>query len=168
MRPLPWWIRPWHACKRCHRILAHQSETIRRQSNAAAAYRDEIRRLEQQLEATLSPSVPEGALTGKPEFVLTGQDRGNGMGKRLMASKDLGPTSMAMTDMDDPPPRWKLETVMGGMLIIDKPTYGAALEHMTMVWRNWERESVVAAIPASNGEYAPKPEQRGAITGGER
>ncbi len=166
MRPLPWWIRPWHACKRCHRILAHQSLTIRRQSEAAAAYRDEIRSLERQLEAMLSPSVPEGVLTGKPEFVLTGQDRGNGMGKRLMASKELGPTSMAMTDIGDPPPRWKLETVMGGMLIIDKPTYGEALEHMTVIWRNWERE--VVAIPAANGEYAPKPVQRDAITGGER
>ena|ERR1035441_3706395 len=156
MRPLPWWIRPWHACKRCHRILAHQSETIRRQSETATQHRARIKELHDQIYRLCQPSVPEGALTGKPEFVLTGQDRGNGMGKRLMASKELGQTSMAMTDISDPPPRWKLEAVISDMLIIDKPTYGEALEHMTMIWRNREREAAAKAIPAANGEYAPE------------
>lgn len=85
----------------------------------------------------------------KPEFIITGLDAGPGMcdgvrvesRKRIMASRHLTGTTMSMSDMSDPPPRWKIEAMMGQMLIIDKPAYADALDRMGEIWRNWEAEA---------------------------
>jgi hypothetical protein len=81
-----------------------------------------------------------------PEFVLVGIDRGNGQGKRLIAARDLPGAALAMTDMDDPPPRWKVTATLARPLFIDRPSYAAALEHMRTIWANWDADQPTTAI----------------------
>jgi hypothetical protein len=108
------------------------------------ALRTRCTSLEKQVGDLLGAGNPEGSFSradaAEPEFCLVGLDR-KGAGKRLMASRNLAGTTMTMTDEKDPPPRWKLAAVMSNMLLIDKPTFGEALDHMGMIWRNWERDA---------------------------
>jgi hypothetical protein len=53
-----------------------------------------------------------------------------------MASQDLGKTAFGMTEMNDPPPRWKISSVMANMLIIDKPDYPQALARLFEILAN--------------------------------
>lgn len=131
-----WWLRPWKTCGQLRAANAEQSELIGMQCWTIGQYADEVRKLEDQVRRLLEPSVPEGLMDAPPEFVLVGIDRG-GPGKRLMAARDLGPTSFGMTELDDPPPRWKLETVLPDVLIIDKPGYGEALHRVGEIWPGW-------------------------------
>lgn len=94
----------------------------------------------------------------KPEFVIVGLDAGPGMcdgvavqaRKRVMVSRDLSETILSMTAIDNPPPRWKMDAVMAKMLVIDKPTYGEALDRMGEIWRNWERDERLAIEDAKS------------------
>jgi hypothetical protein len=99
--------------------------------------------------ALQEPQEPAGVTSMGLDFVLTGFDRGGGLGKRLMASRHLAKTSFGMTEMDDPPPRWQIRSTMTNMLIIDKPTYGEALDRLAEIWRNWDQKALPAqkALP---------------------
>lgn len=84
----------------------------------------------------------------KPEFVIIGLDAGPGMcdgvrvdgRKRIMVSRDLTAASLGMTPLDNPPPRWSISAVMAKMLVIDKTSYGEALDRMAEIWANQDRD----------------------------
>lgn len=162
---LPWWLNPWRERRRLLADLAHwrdEAMHMQQAANRHIATIDEqagrLRELARQLRIAATQPGSGQALIGweqqggaKPEFVLAGVDRGRAGGKRLYASKDLGGTAFGMTEMSDPPPRWKLSTAMERMLTIDKPTYGEALAHLMRIWSNWDR----AGRPALEGAARP-------------
>lgn len=170
---LPWWLNPWGAVRGYRaanlrllgqlddwrkrsaensRAAAHHEKTIRELTDELAKSNRHILRLRGQLSAAVTDSKTSGSsLTDVlPEFVLVGTPRANG-GKRLMVSRDLNVTAFAMTEMDDPPPRWKLGVILEKMLMTDAPTYGEALAHIAKIWGNWDRdEAKNPALPHWN------------------
>lgn len=170
---LPWWASPWrlrherdvlaHLCDRltereadltgeCARLRGQlvQSERLLRKADQDI---DELRSQLHQARGSLHTATDHQ----QPEFVLVGIDRGPGLGKRLIASRDLPGAELAMTEMTDPPPRWVIRAVLARPLFIDRASYGQALEHMRQVWANWD----AGARPADRESIEPP--ARGAI-----
>lgn len=146
----PWWLRPYRevrdlrgSVRAAHTIIDEQQGRIRLGTAENHRLAGVVTGLRRQLADLMGAGNPEGSFTrsgaSTPEFVLAGLDR-NGNGKRLMASRHLTGTTMTMTDMADPPPRWKLAAALGQMLVIDKPSYAEALDRMAEIWRNWDAE----------------------------
>lgn len=176
---LPWWLNPWREVRRLNDAAVRADYSLARMSGRldemCETARQDIATIETltgrnaELARQLAVAADAGPRSGKalvgweqqggarPEFVLAGVDRGRAGGKRLYASKDLGGTAFGMTEMDDPPPRWKLSTAMERMLTIDKPTYGEALAHLMRIWSNWDR----AGRPALEGAVRPPQPPRG-------
>jgi uncharacterized coiled-coil protein SlyX len=128
--------------------------TIHQLENDLAQAHRRVASLRGQLAAAVTDAKTSGAAlsTAAPEFVLVGIPRGPGLGKRLMACRDPVVTAFAMTEMNDPPPRWKLGAILERLLVIDKPTYGEALNHMATIWGNWDRDEKTAIASASPAE----------------
>lgn len=160
MPTLPWWLRPWHTAKlrgesvrSQHTMIMNQANMISRVKADNRELRDRVRRLEN------PPLVEPGSALDRPgsivpDFVLAGFRRGNGGGVRLTASRDLDGTDLSMTDISDPPTRWKLVAKLGHALFIDRADYGSAIEEMARIWRNWEREDAQAAGQVTEGPRA--------------
>lgn len=151
---LPWWLSPWREARRAQNLLADRirgsaivegalRESLAQMTDRTREAERESASLRGQLAAAVTDSVTSGSAlsTASPEFVLVGIPRGPGMGKRLMASRDLTVTAFAMTEYSDPPPRWKLGAILERLLVIDKPTYGEALAHMATIWANWDKDA---------------------------
>lgn len=160
MITIPWWLRPWSEVRglrayasrqrrdlqaridSLHQTAGRDIKTIRDLRDELARADCEIGSLRGQLAASVTGARTSGAAlsTAAPEFVLVGIPRGAGLGKRLQASRDITVTAFAMTEIDDPPPRWKIGAIMERLLVIDKPTYGEALAHLATIWSNWDRD----------------------------
>jgi hypothetical protein len=146
-RQLPWWLNPWKAYRRLDQMARWQDERLKNQQENAQKLRSELIRKQQviqQLEANLRAALNQKtggiSMEQAPEFVMVGIERGNGSGKRIIASKELGSTSFGMTPIESPPPRWMIESVLSNALFVDAPTYGAALDRVAHIWANWERD----------------------------
>jgi hypothetical protein len=151
-RRLPWWVNPWGTVRWLQAAYKNQADAYVRQVEKVRKLTDELRRVRahrddllRRLEgSTVAPgSALDLATSITPQFVLAGFGRGQA-GVRLIASRNLDGTNLSMTDQSDPPPRWALHAKLGKALIIDKPTYGEALDHMSVIWRNWEQEGKTA------------------------
>jgi hypothetical protein len=118
---------------------------IDRQMNVIDKLREENRKLRREPPRVVPGSSLDLPTSITPEFVLAGFGRGPA-GVRLIASRNLDGTNLTMTSFSDPPPRWLLTAKLGKALIIDKPTYGEALDHMSVIWRNWEAEARGTAV----------------------
>jgi hypothetical protein len=157
---VPWWVHPWKTIRVLRRWNERQAGMIRDLGETVSQQRTEISGLKRRLSGllaagpvTVSAQVPS---TGNVEFVLVGIDR-TGQGKRLIASRKLGQTVFAMTEPSDPPPRWKIGATMAEALFIDKPGYDAALEHMAVIWRNWDSDERAGATGKRALAPAPQP-----------
>jgi hypothetical protein len=153
-------IWPWSTIAHLKRANRTQADMIQRQALTASQLKDELRStrahrdsLLRTLDARLRSSTGDQHGNAEPEFVIVGLDR-PGQGKRIMASRHLTGTVLTMTDMSDPPPRWKVTAALGQMLIIDKPGYGDALLHMGTIWRNWERDARPAISSSEKQDWA--------------
>lgn len=147
---------PWGVNRKLRQAIASQSRMILNQSRVIGDVKAENRELKHKLSAYEGGTVAAGSALARhgsivPEFVLAGFRR-PGQGVRLIASRNLDGTDLTMTDMADPPPRWKLIAKLAQALTIDRPDYGSAIEEMSRIWRNWERDARQAA-----GELKPAP-----------
>lgn len=157
-----WALNPWHAYRSMRtiargqqRIIDRQNKQIaslsqlagqlreenRRYEQALAGHERELRRVNSQLAASVTDARVSAAVqsTAQPEFVLVGTPRPDGS-KRLMASRQLDVTAFAMTEPENPPPRWKLGVILGALIVIDKPDYQQALAHLMTIWANQDSD----------------------------
>lgn len=185
---LPWWLRPWdearwlraelHSAERAagrqalditglERRIESDQRVMRQQRDDLAKAEHELRRLRGQLAGAVTDAKVSGAAlsTAQPEFVLVGIPRPDGS-KRLMASRNLDVTAFAMTDPDQPPPRWKLGVILARLLVIDKPDYQQALAHLMTIWANQDSDARAQvtgkrALDAGSQWDRPNPLPRG-------
>jgi len=118
------------------RLMGKLEECARRERRLQA----EVRALKA---APPSKAVSRTAL-GRPEFVLIGTDR-DGRGKRIYSSRDIGRAGFGMTEMTNPPPRYVIDAIMENMLVLDAPDYGQAMDKMSEIWKNRERDAAAKA-----------------------
>lgn len=154
---MPWWLNPWREAVRQQRDAAHMAwesneryERLRVSAKELERLRDDLTRAERevaslrgQLAAAVTDARTSGAAlsTAQPEFVLVGIPRGPGQGKRIQVSRDIEVTAFAMTEMGEGEPRFKIGAIMAKLLVIDKPTYGEALQLLATIWASQDRDS---------------------------
>jgi hypothetical protein len=152
--------RPWREIRRLRDLSISQRHVADLQTALNKTLTSKIADLESQIRGMLRPAVPEGAVsTGMPEFVMVGVDR-SGQGKRIIASKEPTVLAFGMTEMNDPPPRWKIESVMPNALFIDGTGYADAMAKLEVIWRSWEaqqrerdRPAIDAILGIGDGQY---------------
>lgn len=164
-----WWLRPWSAYRQLRSVAAGQQKIIDGQSATISGLRTQLAALERELlreRSRLAAAVTDARVSAavqssvQPEFVLTGIPRPDGS-KRLMASRQLDVTAFAMTEPDQPPPRWKLGVIMGQLLVIDKPDYQQALAHLMTIWGNQDSDARAQvtgkrALPGGDVQLRPR------------
>jgi hypothetical protein len=170
---LPWWLRPWREV----RELRHAADGYvqRIDDLCATASRDIATIAEQEqliwsMRGQLAVAVTDARVSGAafstvaPEHVVVFIPRGDGLGKRIQASRDIEVTAFAITEPDNPPPRWKLGVIMEQMLTIDQPTYAQCLSRLAEIWANRDRnernEHPAAALTGPDGHVVT----RGSVT----
>ena len=145
---VPWWLNPWREARRLRQSAEGYEQriddlchTTQMDIETIAELEREIRSLRGKLAAAVTDARTSGAalVTGTPDFVMVGTPRQGG--KRLQVSRDITVTAFAMTEIDDPPPRWKIGAIMEQLLVIDKPTYSECLAHLATIWANWDRDA---------------------------
>jgi hypothetical protein len=165
---LPWWAWPWRENRLLHKVIAGQLAEMT-QLNARLNEKDErlkaaareLNRLRDDLDkagreitrwkSAVAAAATDARVSGSalsdatPEFVLVGLRRG--AGKRVQVSRDVTVTAFAMTEPDDPPPRFKLGAVMARLVMIDKPTYSEALAHLATMWANEDAQHIRTLAP---------------------
>jgi len=143
-----WWLNPWREARRLRQSAEGYELRIHDlcrgrdvDARKIAELEREIRSLRGKLAAAVTDARTSGAalVIAGPEFVMVGTPRQGG--KRLHVSRDITVTAFAMTEIDDPPPRWKIGAIMEQLLVIDKPTYSECLAHLATIWANWDRDA---------------------------
>lgn len=166
---LPWWAWPWRSNKilqgvvsgqlaeitKLHDRLNEQREVkeeqlrlnavLHRELEACGRDRTSLRAEVARWKSATAAAATDARVSGSalsdttPEFVMVGLRRG--AGKRIQVSRDVRVTAFAMTEPDDPPPRFKLGAVLARLVMIDKPTYSEALAHLATMWANEDAAS---------------------------
>lgn len=155
---------PWSVIRTCRRALLDDAQMI-------VDLREEAGRLSRKLvhtqrerdeafrqlgaRPTLGPAP--GRLLSPPEFVLTGTDRGNGLGKRVYASRDLPAATFSIPDGWRDAPSWQLTALLDNMLTVDAPEYGEAMARVMTIWanRDAEKRGIENAEAANRSRYQP-------------
>jgi hypothetical protein len=156
-----WDLHPWRTIRELREdaesmraALVQLTEEAGRQHKANAKLKADNGALRDQVRRLLKPDVPEGVTDMGLDFVMVGFDRGPGLGKRLMASRDLGKTAFGMTEMDDPPPRWKIQSVMANMVVMDERNHPDAMARLFGIWAS--QDEAKAADEAARTEAASR------------